>query len=147
MPTKRERTDFGHRLFQARTRANLTQPQLAKAVGMAQSTLGELEYIGRGSSFTSQIAKACGVNPEWLASGEGPMALEVDPLLPEIADVAAAINQLPQKQRDWVLRNVRDAIELARETLVLNANALGAPQGEENTLSPQNLERRVKGRG
>jgi transcriptional regulator with XRE-family HTH domain len=38
-------------------------------------------------------------------------------LRPEVADVAAAINSLPKAQRDWVLTTVRNAIELARETL------------------------------
>lgn len=38
-------------------------------------------------------------------------------LRPEVADVAAAINHLPKAQRDWVLMTVRNAIELARETL------------------------------
>lgn len=36
-------TDFGNRLKQARKLAGLTQVQLAKAVGVAQSTIAELE--------------------------------------------------------------------------------------------------------
>lgn len=67
------RSPFGERLFQARTRAGLTQPQLAKAAGMSQSTLAEAESIGQGSSYTAQIAAACGIRAEWLASGDGPM--------------------------------------------------------------------------
>lgn len=67
----RERTPFGQRLFEARTRAKLTQPQLAKRVGMGQSTLAEAEYTANGSSFTAQLAKATGVRSEWLAAGVG----------------------------------------------------------------------------
>lgn len=64
-----ERTGFGQRLFDARTKAGLTQTQLAEKVHMAQSTLAELERHGQGSSKTLQIAAACGVSPEWLATG------------------------------------------------------------------------------
>lgn len=63
------RTEFGQRLFTARTKAGLTQTQLADRVEMAQSTLAELERSGQGSSKTLQIAAACGVSPEWLATG------------------------------------------------------------------------------
>lgn len=69
-------TDFGKRVVQARKHARLTQVQLAQAVGVAQSTIGEAEKKGFGSSYTPQIAAACGVSPHWLATGDGPMVLE-----------------------------------------------------------------------
>jgi phage repressor protein C with HTH and peptisase S24 domain len=69
----RERTPFGQRLFDARTQAQMTQPQLAKAAGMSQSTLAEAEYTAQGSSYTAQLAAALGVRSEWLATGEGAM--------------------------------------------------------------------------
>lgn len=77
MRKAKERAPFGQRLFDARTKAKLTQEALAKLVGMSQSTLGELEYTGQGSSFTPQIAAACGVRAEWLATGEGDMVAPV----------------------------------------------------------------------
>jgi phage repressor protein C with HTH and peptisase S24 domain len=70
---ERERTDFGERLYRARTQAKLTQIELAGKVGMAQATLGEAEYTAQGSSYTAQLAQATGVRAEWLASGSGPM--------------------------------------------------------------------------
>lgn len=124
MAPKRERTAFGARLYKARTHAQLTQPQLAKAAGMAQSTLGELEYDGNGSSYTAQLAKACGVRAEWLSEGIGEM-LESEALSPDVAEVAQAINQLPAKWRDWVLRNTREAIVLANEATSPNGDGLG----------------------
>lgn len=69
---KKERTPFGERLFRARKEAKLTQPKLAALAGMAPSTLAEAEYTAQGSSFTPQLAKACGVLAEWLATGDGP---------------------------------------------------------------------------
>ena len=67
------RTPFGERLVKARKRKGLTQTQLAKLVGMGQSTLTEAEKSGQGSSFTAQIAAACDVDELWLATGEGDM--------------------------------------------------------------------------
>jgi len=76
-------TDFGRRLKAARTHAKLTQVQLAKAVGMGQSTLAQLEREGFGSSFVVAIAKECGVSALWLSSGEGPMVVtNVEPSPP-----------------------------------------------------------------
>lgn len=71
-------TEFGSRLSQARAHAKLSQKALAKKVGMGQGTLSELETGGFGSSFTVQIAEACGVNSNWLATGEGHM-LDIEP--------------------------------------------------------------------
>lgn len=71
-------TDFGKRLAQARHHAHLTQEQLAKRAGLAQSTLAAAESVGHGSRRTAQLAAACGVNPHWLATGEGAM-LETGP--------------------------------------------------------------------
>lgn len=68
------RTDFGKRLYESRKLAKLTQAALAKKVGISQGTLAELEKIGQGSAYTPQLAKACGVSPEWLASGEAEAA-------------------------------------------------------------------------
>lgn len=65
------RSEFGQRLFEARTGAKLTQAKLAAAVGMKQPTYSELEKVGQGSAYTSAIANACGVNPLWLETGIG----------------------------------------------------------------------------
>lgn len=73
MKEKRERTPFGERLHKARKHAKLTQAQLAKAAGVAQSTLAELEYDGDASMAAVRIANACGVRPLWLTDGEGEM--------------------------------------------------------------------------
>lgn len=66
-------TDFGRRLKAARKKAGLTQKQLAPLAQMSQSNLSELETIAHGSSKTPHLAKVCGVNAHWLATGEGEM--------------------------------------------------------------------------
>lgn len=113
---ERERTPFGQRIYEARKHAGLTQTQLANACGLAQSTLGELEVKGDSSMRTVQIAEACGVRAQWLADGSGPM-VDVRRLPPEVEQLAAEMIALPQKQRDWVLMTLREAVKLAKETV------------------------------
>lgn len=135
---ERERTPFGERLYAARKHAKLTQPQLAKAAGMAQSTLGELEWIGDGSSKTAQLAAACGVRAEWLATGNGLMVDEEKRLHPEVAEMAKHINDLPKKKRDLVLLAIRNSV-----TLVNEAGVIGQDQEDEDADDPQPAVRRV----
>lgn len=71
-------TDFGKRLKEARKHAGLTQQQLARKVGIGQSTIAELERSGLGSSHVTAIAVACGVSPFWLADGKGSMLSEAN---------------------------------------------------------------------
>ena len=66
-------TDFGKRIKTARKHAGLTQKALANKISLAQPSLSHLENSGFASVFTAQIADACGVNPRWLATGEGEM--------------------------------------------------------------------------
>ncbi|WP_291585828.1 XRE family transcriptional regulator [Comamonas sp. UBA7528] len=66
-------TDFGKRLKEARKHAGLTQQQLAKKVGIGQSTIAELEKSGQGSSHVPAIAAHLRVSPLWLANGTGEM--------------------------------------------------------------------------
>lgn len=74
-------TEFARRLKRARKHARLTQKQLAPLAGMSQSNLSELETVAHQSGKTPQLAKACGVNSHWLATGEGGM---LDPETPPI---------------------------------------------------------------
>ena len=67
------RSEYGTRLVMARKHAGLTQHAVAKAVGMSQSAYAGAETTGQGSTYTSQLAAVCGVNAEWLATGDGDM--------------------------------------------------------------------------
>lgn len=64
---------FSDRLNTAMQRAGYTQGALAKAVGMAQSSVNQLLNKASSSRKTVEIADVLGVNPVWLASGNGPM--------------------------------------------------------------------------
>ena len=58
---------IGRRVKQARKSAGLTQSDLAKVVGIKQSTISELERgDSRSTSYIALIARACGVSAEHL---------------------------------------------------------------------------------
>lgn len=66
--------NLSERIKLSRKHAGLTQSELAESVGIAQTAISQLES-GKTlrSSYLIQIARACGVNSVWLASGEGEM--------------------------------------------------------------------------
>lgn len=122
-------TEFGRRLKAARKKAGLTQKQLAPLAEMSQSNLSELETIAHGSSKTPQLARVCGVNAHWLATGEGDMEdLQVmDAPMGSGGFLMAAMNQvsspgrvtrvfasslaqLPAARRQLISRVVADSI-------------------------------------
>lgn len=87
-------TEFGKRVRQARKHAKLSQEKLAGLVGIAQGTLSELEKHYASSSYTVQIAEACGVSSRWLATGEGDMLETKTNGIPQVEDGAIAAYRL-----------------------------------------------------
>lgn len=76
---------FSERLEMAMKESGHTQGSLAKAVGMAQSSVWKLVSGGaQGSRKLVDIAKVLGVRPEWLSDGSEPMRAEgVKPYHPD----------------------------------------------------------------
>ncbi|MEZ1955341.1 MULTISPECIES: XRE family transcriptional regulator [Pseudomonas] len=69
--------NYSQRLKAARKQSGLTQAGLARLVGIDQTSISNLERgKSQGSSHTVAIAKACGVNPLWLETGEGDMTTD-----------------------------------------------------------------------
>lgn len=68
---------LAERLRVALKASGLDQSELARRVGTVQQTIHSI-LSGKSKSTTrgAQIAKALGVNPIWLETGEGPMRLE-----------------------------------------------------------------------
>ena len=64
---------FSERLDRAMNEAGYTQGKLAKAVGMAQSSVNKLLNGASSSRKTVEIASVLNVRPEWLSTGSGPM--------------------------------------------------------------------------
>lgn len=66
--------EYSDRIRAARKHARLTQSELAKAVGITQVSVSDLER-GKSvsSSYNASIAEACGVSAIWLEREEGEM--------------------------------------------------------------------------
>ena len=66
--------EFKDRLKTARKHGKLTQTELAQAVGISQTSITDLERgKSQSTSYVAEIAKACSVDPLWLATGRGDM--------------------------------------------------------------------------
>lgn len=57
---------LGHRLKSAREAAGLSQAELAERVSMSQQGVADIETKGGRPRKLIEIARACGVSPEWL---------------------------------------------------------------------------------
>ncbi|WP_163020137.1 helix-turn-helix domain-containing protein, partial [Pseudomonas viridiflava] len=70
-------TTLAHRLKLARAHAKITQRKLAELAGVEQPAISQMES-GKTlkSAHLVALAKACGVNADWLATGTGQMSSE-----------------------------------------------------------------------
>lgn len=128
-------TDYGKRLKTARKHAKLTQRALAQAVGISQGTLSELETIGHGSAYTYQLAATCGVNPQWLATGDGGM---LDPIPPNF-DPNAVAEPAPSRLRTEIplVGNPEyPAVRRVRFKLCAGASGFGIEYLDEPDCAP-----------
>lgn len=73
-----------------------------------------------GSKLARDLEAACGKEVGWMDTD--PELLNFG-LVKDVAEVASAINHLPDAQREWVLRAVRHTLDMARETIVINSEA------------------------
>lgn len=78
----------GARVKLARKHSGLSQQQLAEKIKVKQPTISELERgLSQSSAYLVQIAQACDVDPEWLATGKGVMTRK---LAQEVQDAKPA---------------------------------------------------------
>lgn len=79
---------FAERLIYAMNAAGMTQGALARAAGMAQPTIWRLvSGNASGTKKVVEISRALGVEPEWLATGDGPMTSSDNPRRPEDSSI------------------------------------------------------------
>lgn len=103
---------LSERLKVAREKAGLTQAQLARALGISQPSVHDLES-GRTKDFRGstllKLAKVLRQSPQWLANGEGEL-LPVPPLevkSPDEDELLTSYRKLSAVERKVVLRMVR----------------------------------------
>jgi hypothetical protein len=96
---------------------------LADQLDMSIQAVSNWKGRGVPARHYREIASALGITVDQL---EGLERLpwetpeESSGLSPEVAELAAALDNLPRKQRDWVLMTLREAVKLARETVTEN---------------------------
>lgn len=111
---------YGERLRKAREYAGCTQAQLAERVSelggdltISQSTISQLEKgDATGSEFTVQFAISCGVKPQWLAVGSGPM-IDTYRTDHRIAHVVMVMENMDDVVRDEAVKEVDHLAQLA----------------------------------
>lgn len=121
--------NYGERLIKAREHAKLTQAQLSERLGkdadgkyyMSQSNISALERDPKtkGSLHTVKLARACGVNPDWLAYEEGEM---VDGLYVDDERIKRGVMILEQLKAEYRLD---DALELLNSVAKLTRKKTG----------------------
>ncbi|MCD6006872.1 XRE family transcriptional regulator [Halomonas sp. IOP_31] len=92
---------IGDRVKRARKSAGLTQTELGRMVGVKQATISDLEKgASRSSAYLVQIARACNVSTDWLATGKGEMIELQEPIATytsgEVAPGPAMLSQVPE---------------------------------------------------
>lgn len=112
------------RIRTARKAAGLTQAELAEKIG---SSKGAITYYEGGqrtplTPIAISIAKACGVNENWLITGDGEMFAPKS-RADEIAEITAALTKDRDPRKIYFAKL---AAELTEEQLeMLNTMALG----------------------
>jgi phage repressor protein C with HTH and peptisase S24 domain len=96
------------RLKLAREHRGVNQVQLASMAGVSPGTVGNIESGTRGIEKSAlRLAKALGVSPQWLATGEGEMLPKVYSLKAETGYMSITGNSAHME-----LSNVEDAPQL-----------------------------------
>jgi transcriptional regulator with XRE-family HTH domain len=104
---------FSDRMKLARKHADLTQKEVADAVGISQSAVSQAEAENaEGSAYTAQIARACGVSAYWLATGDGNM-IDAYTTNRQTQHVLTIMENLPPEFKDQAVRVLDSLAELS----------------------------------
>jgi transcriptional regulator with XRE-family HTH domain len=106
--------DMGMRLRHARKLRGLTQVELAKASGVKQATISELETGESRSPWGTNLvalAQSLKVSSDWLASGKGSMDAQATPLPPEADKVARNWMRLAPEVRKSVATMIQEMVK------------------------------------
>ena len=106
--TDKQRGELGSRLYHARVRANLTQKEMAKAIGVGVEAYSRWESgkVARPKQhLLKKAAKKLGVSTTWLLTGEDSLNTDaLDELRGELramsAQLSALTAQINERQPD-----------------------------------------------
>lgn len=100
----------GDRIKRLRLGRNLTQIQLAKAIGIKQGSLTQLERgksKAPASKTLTKLARLFEVDPEWLMTGKG-MQHPINALGDDEAELVLLFRSLSPESREYVLGRARN---------------------------------------
>ncbi len=111
--------NIGARIKQIRTAAGLSQVNMAKKIGIGQSTLAQMETGRRtvAERYIMLLASAFNVNPDWIKTGKGSIYKPAGTssgeqiLSPTKKALIAAITALPDNQCDALAAVAAAAVE------------------------------------
>jgi hypothetical protein len=111
-------------------RPRRTMLWLSEQLGVSIQVVSNWKARGGPASRRREIATALGMSVDQL-DGLTPLPWEESAgslvktdLFPDVASTAKAINQLPKRQRDWVLSVVQTTIDAARATIPVTGNGV-----------------------
>ncbi len=98
---------IGRRIYEARKRKGLSQPEISLALGLAPQTMGEIERGERAISahLLGRVAAMLGADLTYLVTGERP---RMDRAEADARDLARRILRLP-RDRSLALRRLADS--------------------------------------
>ncbi len=99
-------SSLGERLKQARENKQLSQQEVAERAGMSQPTYYKIESgKTKRTTYLNDLARVLGVNPEWLATGQGSMQTNqqiVDDLIASMPNGITHDQIEPWRNQTWV---------------------------------------------
>lgn len=125
-------TEYGKRVIKAMEHAGFNQPQLVDAMkaidgrSVTQSTVHYAIFTAkRTPTSNSAIARACGVNTDWLATGEGSMleqasGVDFESLKPRNVDARewvlldSMMDQITDEKKQALLESFKVMVGVAR---------------------------------
>jgi transcriptional regulator with XRE-family HTH domain len=106
---------FSERLKLARKHADLSQEELADAIGVTQGLISKIERGDQEeSAYVVKMARICGVRPEWLDDGSGEMT---DGLYVESEKIKKAVllmQELPEYALDEAIKGLDSVSKLSK---------------------------------
>jgi len=115
---------FSERLKAARAHAKLSQQELIDRLGtkpdgkplMTQANLAKLETNpkAKGSIYTVFLARACGINPEWLANEVGEMVDGIYVHNEKIKRAVLLMQDLPDYAVDEAIKSIDTVAKLTQ---------------------------------
>lgn len=116
--TDNRHMELNERIITAREHANLSREDLADIVGCSLDMISKLERGERKkTSLVVKLARACGVNVDWLDSGEGHM-LDTEYVIKDEREkrAIAILQSLPNVHKDTAIKILNSLVEPEENT-------------------------------